>query len=250
MKKKSLKILFSILICAIMFISGGVLAVKLSAKDIGFTSTHEGWKATNVNDAMNDLYNIGKYEITKDTYFYDSNTIGEEIVRYKKVNGKYYLCDKNGNVTNEEEQDISNITLVEYTGTSEENLSVGKSGFSNSELILGNGTDIDNASSAKLTKTLVGSSSFWFSAGWSGSQTFTYNCTGIEGYENFTEANFSTTVEYGGKNSSDSYYGHTLTGQSFSYNNVTGILTVYVSGNCQANGSGTGKIHVYCHHVS
>jgi len=155
MKKMKLKSILTVLMVALVSSGISVAAVKLTAKDIGFTSTHEEWEVSNVEDAMNDLYNIGKYEITPDTYFYDSTTSGEEIVRYKKVDGKYYLCDKNGDVTTEEEQDVSNLTLVEYTGTTEENLSVGKAGFANSEFILGNGSDI-NSSSGKYTKTATG----------------------------------------------------------------------------------------------
>ena len=60
MKKKSLKILLLILVCTIMFISGGAAAVSLTAKDVVFTSSHEDWKVDNVEDAMNDLYNISK----------------------------------------------------------------------------------------------------------------------------------------------------------------------------------------------
>ena len=36
-----------------------VAAVNISAKDIGFNSGSENWEATNVEDAMNDLYVLG-----------------------------------------------------------------------------------------------------------------------------------------------------------------------------------------------
>ena len=142
MKTKVFKTVSLLLVCMIMFTSG-VVAAKLSAKDISFTSTTEGWQADNVEDAVNDLYDISKYEITPGTYFYDSNTSGESIVGYKKVDDKYYLCDKYGNLSSNVVQDVSNLSLVEYVGTSEKDLSVGKAGFSNNNLLLGNGNASD-----------------------------------------------------------------------------------------------------------
>jgi len=164
MRNKVIKSTLLILGIALVFTSG-VFAAKLSAKDIGFTSRNEEWKVDNVEDAMNDLYDIGKYEITPDTYFYDSSTSEEDIVRYKKIDGKYYLCDQNGNITSEEEKDVSSIDLVEYTMASNDSLVLGKAGFSNEQFILGNASlgnnfeivkVVNNASSAtyqyKLTK--------------------------------------------------------------------------------------------------
>jgi len=55
MKKKIIKI--SLFVIFILFIfTSGVVAAKLTAKDIGFTSTNENWNVTNVEDAVNDLY--------------------------------------------------------------------------------------------------------------------------------------------------------------------------------------------------
>ena len=141
-KNKTLKVAVLTAIISVLLTSGiCVVAVNLSAKDIGFTSTNEGWKVTNVEDAINDLFDIGRYEITPDTYFYDSSTSGEEIVRYKKIDGKYYLCDVNGNITDESEQDVTGITLTEYLSATEASLVLGKAGFANSNLLLGNGLD-------------------------------------------------------------------------------------------------------------
>lgn len=53
-------LIIAIMITAILSGTVGVIAVKLSASDIGFKSNHEDWTANNVNDAMNDLYILGK----------------------------------------------------------------------------------------------------------------------------------------------------------------------------------------------
>jgi len=94
MKKKALRILLLILICATMFISGGVAAVTLTAKDIAFTSKHEGWTADNVEDAMNDLYTIGSnitggkiYKLGTGKSFDISSIVGAENVgNYSETN--------------------------------------------------------------------------------------------------------------------------------------------------------------------
>ena len=57
--KLNKEIILTFIITAIIFSSIGVLAVSLTAKEIGFTSTNEGWEVDNVEDAMNDLYEIG-----------------------------------------------------------------------------------------------------------------------------------------------------------------------------------------------
>ena len=59
------KITFKTLIVAIMItaiLSGtvGVLGVQVLAKNVNFTPTDEEWNVTNVEDAMNDLYVLGK----------------------------------------------------------------------------------------------------------------------------------------------------------------------------------------------
>ena len=53
------EIVLTFLITAVIFSGIAVTAVTLTAKEIGFTSTHENWKVDNVNDAMNDLYELG-----------------------------------------------------------------------------------------------------------------------------------------------------------------------------------------------
>lgn len=59
MKKKIIKISLFVIFSLFIFTSG-VVAAKLTAKDIEFTSTNEEWNVNNVEDAMNDLYNANK----------------------------------------------------------------------------------------------------------------------------------------------------------------------------------------------
>lgn len=61
MKKSNIKIIaITALITALLVGGTCVAAVSLTAKDIKFTSTNEGWEANNVEDAVNDLYVIGQ----------------------------------------------------------------------------------------------------------------------------------------------------------------------------------------------
>ena len=64
--------------------------------------------------------------------------MAKNIVRYKKVDEKYYLCDKNGIIINNEEQDVSNIVLNEYVAITEEEMGY-NAGFADGMLNLGNG---------------------------------------------------------------------------------------------------------------
>jgi len=53
------EIILTALITAIITGTVAVAAVSLSAKDIGFKPNNQEWNATNVEDAMNDLYILG-----------------------------------------------------------------------------------------------------------------------------------------------------------------------------------------------
>lgn len=59
MKKKIMKVSLLVFIGLFIFTSG-VVAAKLSAKDIGFTSANEEWNVDNVEEAVNDLYSISQ----------------------------------------------------------------------------------------------------------------------------------------------------------------------------------------------
>ena len=240
-RKKDLRLVVITAIITTLIVSGiGVVAAKLTAKDIGFTSKHEGWEATNVEDAMNDLFKIGKYEITPDTYFYDSSTSGEEIVRYKKVEGKYYLCDKNGNVTSEEEQDVTGITLLEYTAATSANLSLGKAGFANTNFVLGDGTDNNNKKSGITHITSFTTTYHHGNNGSvSGTETHTVDIKQYtSNYQKLTNDDFIScfnSVPFGKNNISDTASRSGSLSVSHSYDASTGILTVNVNYKCEKN---------------
>ena len=160
-----------------VILTGGitVAAVTLTANQIKYTPSNEKFTATNAEEALDEIYKIAEYEIPADTYFYDSETEGEDIVRYKKVDGKYYLCDKNGKITDENEQDISSLTLIEYTSTTEENLSVGNAGYASGKFYLGSNLSSDSENSKEIIYLGNGTS---------------FDLTSYDGYENFTVDNF------------------------------------------------------------
>jgi len=129
----------------IIFTGIGGVAVTLAANQIKYTPSNDKFNVTNAKEALDEIYKIAEYEIPADTYFYDSDTEGENIVRYKKVDGKFYLCDENGKVEdNASEVNVSDKNLIEYTSSNSKNLSVGSAGYSNNFLHLGDG--FDNAS--------------------------------------------------------------------------------------------------------
>jgi len=81
------KIIFAVLITAVLTSVISVTAVKLSASDIGFESNHDGWEVDNVNDAMNDLYDLGIeasnakiYKLGEGRSFDISSIVGKENV--------------------------------------------------------------------------------------------------------------------------------------------------------------------------
>ena len=78
-----------------------------------------------------------------DTYFYEDGTEGDaNIVRFKKIDGKYYPCDSHGEVApGTAEVDVSQKTLIDYTGAVAGNISAGKMGYADGYLHLGDGAD-------------------------------------------------------------------------------------------------------------
>lgn len=130
-------ITIGVIIGGIVFGGIGVTAVTLQANQIKYTPSNSEFNATNAEEALNEIYKIAEYEIPADTYFYNSETSGDGIVRYKKVDGKYYLCDENGKIINNEEQDVTSITLVEYTSVNKSNLNIGTAAYANDSFILG-----------------------------------------------------------------------------------------------------------------
>jgi len=85
-KKFIIGMLFGILLASTV----GVVAVKLTAKEIPFTSEDVEWQVDNVEDAMNDLFVLGKaasnvkiYKLGEGRSFNISDIVGQENV------GKY-----------------------------------------------------------------------------------------------------------------------------------------------------------------
>lgn len=85
----------------------------------------------------------GLTNIPADTYFYESGTEGNaNIVRFKKINGNYYICDAHGAVNGGAGPvDVSQKTLVDYKKAVSANLSAGAAAFSDGHLHLGDGSD-------------------------------------------------------------------------------------------------------------
>lgn len=93
MKKKIFKIVSLLFVCMIMFTSG-VVAARISAKDIGFTSSDEGWEVDNVEEAMNDLYDlIENQKITKIEIDYSVLLFGSGVL--VDVNSGTAIYNKN-----------------------------------------------------------------------------------------------------------------------------------------------------------
>lgn len=89
------------------------------------------------------------------TYYYDSTTGTDDamaLVRYKKENGSYFLCDQYGNKTSNTSQTVNISNLVEYQELDQENLTAGTAGMVDKSFVLGNGSDnISYRNSVKAT---------------------------------------------------------------------------------------------------
>ncbi|MGN1314130.1 MAG: hypothetical protein ACI4VG_03845 [Lachnospiraceae bacterium] len=160
--------------------------------------------------------------IPPDTYFYEENTEGDEnIVRYKKINGKYYRCSAQGSVAEgTPEEEISGKTLIAYRAAEASNITAGSAAYVEGVLHLGNGGDNTayyergSTESKVITRIKIGTGSL--------GNTKTFDITGYEGWETFTLDNFAwmatgaTVVEASGVGVN--------TGNS--YNSQTGILSI------------------------
>lgn len=141
----------------------GVAAVTLTAEQIKYMPSNENFTVTNVQEAMDEIYKIAEYKIPLDTYFYEQGTEGDSstIVRYKKINNDYFICDQYGKVENDSNSiDVTSKTLIPYTGISAENISAGTAGYVSNSLILGGGLQkIEIQSVTKNFTITVGNSS-------------------------------------------------------------------------------------------
>lgn len=69
MKKKIIKVILFVFIGLFIFTSG-VVAAKLTARDVSFTSTNSEWNVNNVEDAVNDLYLLSQNVETMNLPYY------------------------------------------------------------------------------------------------------------------------------------------------------------------------------------
>ena len=80
----------------------------------------------------------------ENTFYYEKGTEGNSstIVRYKKIDNNYYVCDSNGIVLDGTiPTDISAKTLEPYTSADVKNISAGSAGYVSGSLHLGDGSD-------------------------------------------------------------------------------------------------------------
>ncbi|MGN0308771.1 MAG: hypothetical protein ACI4DN_11215, partial [Lachnospiraceae bacterium] len=160
--------------------------------------------------------------IPPDTYFYEENTQGDEnIVRYKKIDGKYYRCSAQGSVAEgTPEEEISGKTLIAYRAAESSNITAGAAAYVEGVLQLGNGGDNTayyergSSESKATTRIKIGTGSL--------DSTKTFDITGYEGWETFTLDNFvwlatgATVVEASGVE----------VNMGSSYDSQTGILSI------------------------
>jgi len=154
MKKNLKPVLIGFLFGILVSGGVGVAAVTLTAKEISYTPSNEKFTATNAEEALNEIYKIAEYEIPENTYFYEEGTEGnsETIVRYKKINDEYFVCNSYGKVSEgTTATDVTAKKLLPYIATSSNNLSAGTAGFASNYFILGDGSD--NKASYDLGKS-------------------------------------------------------------------------------------------------
>ena len=97
MKGKLKTIILTAIVC--FSISGiGVVAVNILANDIGFTPNDEEWQVNNVNDAMNDLYELADKPTSEQISF---------VIRGDAYGDSNFLTLTNG----------YNTATIEYTYT-------------------------------------------------------------------------------------------------------------------------------------
>lgn len=120
------------------FLLGGIgaVAITLSSDEISYSPTNNKFIVNNAKEALDTIYQIAEYIIPSDTYFYNVNS-NDDIIRYKKIDEKYYLCNENGIVINQNEQDITNVNLIEYQSLVSTDIEIGKAGYSSGNINLG-----------------------------------------------------------------------------------------------------------------
>ena len=88
----NIKLLITIIICAILFTGVGVYATtKYLAKDISYTPSNQNFEVTNVDDALNELYRAKSYDLNyKENFNYGFRSIRTATVNLDK--GEYLIC--------------------------------------------------------------------------------------------------------------------------------------------------------------
>ena len=176
-----------------LFFSSIVAAVTLTAEQIKYTPNNQNFLATNAKEALNELYKISEYNIPEDTYFYEQGTEGDSstIVRYRKINNEYFVCDQYGKIKENIAVDTTSKTLVPYVETSANKLHVGTAGYASNSLILGDslGESIDNSSGITMS---------WYSVNTNGNFEVDSNAFYSEqGFTSMTGGNVSNSGDYG-----------------------------------------------------
>lgn len=105
--------------------------------------------AATENNSLEELSTMIKSltNVPENTYYYVNGTEGNAstIVRYKKVDNKYYICDEHGNVASGTiSSDVSSLTLVPYTGITSANLTSNYAGYASGNFYLGSRSNVDS----------------------------------------------------------------------------------------------------------
>lgn len=143
--------------------------------------------------------------LSGNTYFYDETTIeSETLIRYKKVDNKYYRCNENGIIINEEEEEIIEENLKAYISATVTDLTLGTGAYDANGLLLGDSAQ--NNKSYELGKSEGYSSGY--SDGYEVNKDEIYNEGYTKGYADGIDSVQST------ENASLIYTYHEHTGSS------------------------------------
>lgn len=150
------KNILGVIIGGFIFGIAGVSATTYLYRSNQISYSNSNSTVTNVKEAIDDLYKIKGYTVQENTYFYDELTKGtNNIVRYKKDNNNYYLCNQYGEVSDSIIQDVTGKNLIAYTSAISSNLSAGSAGYAGGKFVLGDGTDNNTYGKNKKIERLV-----------------------------------------------------------------------------------------------
>ena len=93
MNKNNIKIIAITALITTLLVGGTcVVAATLTAKDIGFTSNNEGWQVNNVEDAVNDLYELGKNGKPAVVFTTSPVDMKDYTDRWQELTGDDFIC--------------------------------------------------------------------------------------------------------------------------------------------------------------